>query len=88
MKVFLVFLLLFVLTVGLIIGIDYVEGANTQEIIGNFLGSKTELVGEDYVLIFFFTVPFGLAKIILNYLENMKKKRNQQQNQGQNIAEQ
>ncbi|WP_088041642.1 hypothetical protein [Bacillus sp. EAC] len=88
MRVFLVFLLLFVLTVGLIIGIDYLEGASSQEIIGNFLGSKTELVGEDYVLIFLFTVPFGVAKFVLNYLENIKKKRNQQQDQGQNIAEQ
>lgn len=86
MRVFWVFLLLFILTMGLIIGIDYFQGASTQEIIDNFLVSKTELVGEDYVLIILFTVPFGVAKIVLKYLENMKKKRSQEQNQGQNTA--
>jgi len=86
MRVFLTFLLLFVLTIGLLIGIDLVQGARAVDFLGDIDVSRTELTGEDYVLIFFFTVPFGVAKIALNYMDAQKKKRNQEQNEGQNTA--
>ncbi|PGS52676.1 hypothetical protein [Bacillus sp. AFS041924] len=86
MKVFLVFLCLFILEMCLLEGIDLYNGDHFPHLLMNIKLSKTELVGEDYVLIFLFTVPFGVAKIGLQYMENLKKKRNQEQNAGQNTS--
>jgi hypothetical protein len=86
MKVFWVFLLLFTLTIGLLIAIDLSQGASWSDMMSDVIVSKTELTGEDYVLIFLFTVPFGLANLVLKFLNKQKKKRNQEQNQGQNTS--
>lgn len=82
MNVFWVFVILFTLTMGLIFGMDFFQGASFSYILENLNLSKTELVGEDYVLIFLFTVPFAAAKILIKHLKEKKKK----QNQGQNTA--
>ncbi|MEH7454084.1 hypothetical protein [Gottfriedia acidiceleris] len=81
MKVFWVFLCLFILEMCLLEGIDLYNGDQFPHLLTNIKLSKTELVGEDYVLIFFFTVPFGVANIVLSYMKKLKKKRNQEQNQ-------
>ncbi|MFB7138242.1 hypothetical protein ACFCYN_01110 [Gottfriedia sp. NPDC056225] len=86
MRVFWVFLCLFLLEMCLLEVIDLYNGESFPHLLTNIKLSKTELVGEDYVLIFFFTVPFGIAKIVLQYMNNLKKKRNQEQNANQNTT--
>ncbi|GGI16736.1 hypothetical protein [Gottfriedia solisilvae] len=79
MKIFFIFLCLFVLTMGLLAGIDLIQGTSFSEMWSYILISKTELVGEDYVVIFLFTVPFAVANALLKYL-NKKKMKNRAKN--------
>lgn len=74
-----IFLCLFILTMGLIAGIDLIQGTSISEMWSYILVSKTELVGEDYVVIFFFTVPFAVANTVIKYL-NTKKIKNREKN--------
>lgn len=74
-----IFLCLFLLTMGLLAGIDLIQGSSISEMWGYIIDSKTELVGEDYVVIFLFTVPFVVANTVLKYL-NKKKIKNRAKN--------
>lgn len=64
---------------GLIAGIDLLQGSSFSEIWSYVLLSKTELVGEDYVVIILFIVPFAVAQVVLKYL-NMKKIKDREKN--------
>lgn len=86
MKIFMIFLILFLMEMLLLEGIDMYNGDHFPHLLSNIKLSKTELVGEDYVLIFFFTVPFGIAQVALKYMNKMKKKRSEEQDSGQNTT--
>jgi hypothetical protein len=79
LKLFMIFLCLFLLTMGLLAGIDLIQGSSLSEMWSYIIISKTELVGEDYVVIFLFTVPFAVANAVLKYL-NRKKIKNRAKN--------
>lgn len=79
MKLFFIFIFLFVLTIGLLAGIDLLQGSSFSELISYVMISKTELVGEDYIVIFFFTVPFAVGHIVVKYL-NTRKVKNREKN--------
>jgi len=64
---------------ALLAGIDLIQGTSFSEMWSYILVSKTELVGEDYVVIFLFTVPFAVANTVLKYL-NKKKIKNRTKN--------
>ncbi len=64
---------------GLLAVIDLVQGSSFSEMWSYIIVSKTELVGEDYVVIFLFTVPFAVANAVLKFL-NKKKMKNRSKN--------
>lgn len=64
---------------SLLAGIDLIQGTSFSEMWSYILVSKTELVGEDYVVIFLFTVPFAVGNTVLKFL-NKKKVQNRTKN--------
>jgi len=64
---------------SLLAGIDLIQGTSFSEMWSYILVSKTELVGEDYVVIFLFTVPFAVGNAVLKFL-NKKKIQNRTKN--------
>lgn len=64
---------------GLLAGIDLIQGTSFSEMWSYVIVSKTELVGEDYVVIFLFTVPFAVANAVLKFI-NKRKMQNRAKN--------
>lgn len=78
-----IFILLITLTFGLLFLMDVLQGVK-NELALTYLLEKTELVPSDYVLLFFFTVPFAIPKLVTFY--NKKIKKNQDQTDDRNTA--